>query len=184
MEIGGFTYGHGYIRPKFEDSGQPLVVGKFCSIAEDVVVFLGGEHRADWGTTYPFGEIFTNEFKEAAPEGMRRMKGGVTIGNDVWIGYGVTIMSGVTIADGAVIAANSHVIKDVGPYEMWGGNPATFIKKRFSDEVIAIMMEARWWDRSPEVINRVIPYLQKPFNLQLAEQVLSVIKEECGNTLE
>ena len=60
----------------------------------------------------------------------------VIIGNDVWIGSNVTIMSGVTIGDGVVIANNSHVVKNVEPYSLVGGNPAKLIKYRFSQEQI------------------------------------------------
>lgn len=45
-------------------------------------------------------------------------------------------MSGVTIGDGAVIANNSHVVKNVEPYSLVGGNPAKLIKYRFSQEQI------------------------------------------------
>jgi virginiamycin A acetyltransferase len=45
-------------------------------------------------------------------------------------------MSGVRIADGAIVASNSTVTKDVGPYEIVGGNPAKLIRKRFDDETI------------------------------------------------
>jgi len=34
-----------------------LVVGNFCSIAAGVNVYLGGNHRTDWVTKYPFGHI-------------------------------------------------------------------------------------------------------------------------------
>lgn len=36
-------------------------------------------------------------------------------------------MSGVTIGDGVVIANNSHVVKNVEPYSLIGGNPAKLI---------------------------------------------------------
>jgi acetyltransferase-like isoleucine patch superfamily enzyme len=39
-------------------------------------------------------------------------------------------MKGVHIGDGAIIAAGSVVTKDVPPYEIWGGNPARFLKSR------------------------------------------------------
>ena len=180
MEVGEYTYGHGYIRPKFEDTGQPLIIGKYCSIAEDVVVFLGGEHQWRWGSTFPFGEIHTNDFKEPAPEGVRPLKGGVTIGNDVWIGYGVSIMSGTTIGDGAVIAAKSHVTKNVGAYQIWGGNPAKHIRNRFSDEIIEELLKARWWDRPVEVVRKVVPLLQQPMTLEVATSILKLISVECG----
>jgi virginiamycin A acetyltransferase len=71
-------------------------------------------------------------------------KGNVIIGNDVWIGSNVTIMSGVTIGDGAVIANNSHVVKNVEPYTLVGGNPAKLIKYRFSKEQIEKLLKIKW----------------------------------------
>lgn len=70
------------------------------------------------------------------------------IGNDVWIGAHVTILCGVTIADGAVIAGNATVTRSVGPYEIWGGNPARLIRPRFPAEIAARLHALRWWDCS------------------------------------
>ena len=56
------------------------------------------------------------------------------VGNDVWIGHGAIIMGGVIIGDGAIVAAGSIVTKDVAPCTIVGGNPAGFIKNRFSSE--------------------------------------------------
>lgn len=64
----------------------------------------------------------------------------IVIGNDVWIGSSVTIMSGVTVGDGVVIAANSHVVKDVPPYAIVGGNPAKVIKFRFFEKQICDLL--------------------------------------------
>jgi virginiamycin A acetyltransferase len=92
-------------------------------------------------------------------------KGDVVIGNDVWIGHGATIMSGVTIGDGAVIAAKAVISKNVGAYEIWGGNPAKLIKTRFSEDVISDLLERKWWDNNIEDIlstsNRVCKSLKK-----------------------
>ncbi len=54
----------------------------------------------------------------------------VTIGSDCWFGAGVRILKGVTIGDGAVVATGSVVNSDIPAYEVWGGVPAKFIKKR------------------------------------------------------
>ena len=70
----------------------------------------------------------------------------MVIGNDVWIGLNTTILSGISIGDGAIIGAESLVTKNVGPYEIWGGNPAKFIKKRFDDDTIQKLLEIKWWD--------------------------------------
>ena len=56
------------------------------------------------------------------------------VGNDVWIGHGAIIMGGVVIGDGAIVAAGSVVTKDVDPCTVVGGNPARFIKNRFSTD--------------------------------------------------
>ena len=58
----------------------------------------------------------------------------VFIGNDVWIGSRVTILPGVHIGNGAVIGAGAVVTKDVPDYEVWGGNPAHFLKSRVKQQ--------------------------------------------------
>lgn len=174
MEVDKYTYGEKQITEHWTDTGQKLYIGKFCSIAKDVNVFLGGEHPTNWGTTYPFGDQNTNEFKSDS-SASRPLKGDVRIGNDVWIAHGVSIMSGITIGDGAVIGAYSHVVKDVGPYEIWGGNPAKLIRKRFSDDIINILVQVKWWNRSIEDINKIIPLLQQPMTLEIATQIRFIL---------
>ena len=39
-------------------------------------------------------------------------------------------MQGVTIGEGAVVAAGAVVTKDIPPFEIYGGVPAKFIRKR------------------------------------------------------
>ena len=80
----------------------------------------------------------------------------VSIGNDVWIGYEAVILAGVTIGDGAIIGTRAVVTKDVPPYTIVGGVPAKPIRKRFSEETIAILQDLRWWDWEEEKIARHI----------------------------
>ncbi len=74
-------------------------------------------------------------------------------------GRDVTIMSGVDVGDGAVIAANSHVVKDVPPYAIVGGNPASVINYRFEESVIEHLFELEWWSWPEDIIFQSAPFL-------------------------
>jgi len=157
MSVGKYTYGKPNIH--WNNSGARLVIGNFCSIARNVRVYLGGNHRTDWITTFPFGHIHQKVFNSFNGAGHPSTKGDVIIGNDVWIGENVTIMSGVTIGDGVVIANNSHVVKNVEPYSLVGGNPAKFIKYRFQPEQIEKLLKIQWWYWDDGKINENIHLL-------------------------
>jgi acetyltransferase-like isoleucine patch superfamily enzyme len=156
--IGRFSYGDP--EPSvIDDPYNPqatLRIGNFCSIAANVTILLGDEHRMDWVTTYPFNMVL-NEFGKM--KGQSRTKGSVIIGNDVWIGMNAFILSGVSIADGAVIGACSVVTKNVEPYTIVAGNPARIIGKRFDQETINKLLRIKWWDWSIERIKTNMPLL-------------------------
>lgn len=153
MSLGRYSYGSPIIHSWV--GNNKLEVGKFCSLAKNLHVYLdhGKGHDISFVSTYPFGIIFEDTFTNIN-NNSRNSNGDVTIGNDVWIGENVTIMSGVTIGDGAVISNNSHVVKNVEPYSLVGGNPANFIKYRFTREQIDKLLEIKWWDWEDEKINR------------------------------
>lgn len=156
-DIGEWTYGAPRIHSW--DDGTRLKVGKFCSFALNVTIILGGEHRTDWVTTYPFNTFFE---KAKDYEGHPHSKGDIVIGNDVWIGYGVILLSGITIGDGAAIGAGSVVTKDVAPYAVVAGNPAQQIKLRFPPEVIGKLQKIAWWDWPMSKIEQAWPLLMAP----------------------
>ena len=147
------------VKYHFDFTGDKLIIGKFCMIASDVKFIMNGaNHLTDSVSTYPFA-IFGNGWENAMEGKTYPQKGNINIGNDVWIGYNATIMAGVTIGDGAIIATNATVVKDVAPYSIVGGNPAKEIKKRFSDEEIAKLLELEWWNWDIEKITNNVQNL-------------------------
>ncbi|HVY06904.1 MAG TPA: CatB-related O-acetyltransferase [Burkholderiales bacterium] len=120
-------------------------VGKYCSIAEDVVFLAGGEHDHGAVSTSPVFLQYTGTYRVNS-------KGNIHVGNDVWIGHGVIVLSGVRIGDGAVVGAGAVVTRDVAPYAIVAGTPARVIKHRFAPEIIARLLEIRWWDWADEVV--------------------------------
>ncbi len=124
-------------------------VGKFCSISNYCAIG-GASHPMNWVSMSP-------AFNDS--KGMMKTKLGklhyepfvrTKIGNDVWIGSHCLIKAGVTIGNGAIIGMGSVVTHDVGAYEMWVGNPAKVIGKRFDDSLISYLEEIQWWTWSNE----------------------------------
>lgn len=152
------TYGLENLIIRSWGEGAMLHIGSFCSIADRVEIFLGGNHRTDWVTTYPFGHI-NQDIYDWHGEGHPATKGDVHIGNDVWLGSQCTILSGVTIGDGAVVAAKSVVHKDVPDYCIVAGNPAKVIKQRFTKEQIEAIKKNPWWEMPDEEIQELLPLL-------------------------
>ncbi|EJT6167524.1 CatB-related O-acetyltransferase [Clostridium perfringens] len=76
------------------------------------------------------------------------------IENDVWIGANTLIKSGVKIGNGAIIGMGSVVTKNVPPYEIWAGNPAKCIRKRFDDDIIEKLLLIKWWEYSEEKLTK------------------------------
>ena len=144
--IGPYTYGFDKMRVETWGEGANLIIGKYCSIARDVKVLLGGNHRVDWFTTFPFGHVWESQMRIPQASGHPATRGDVHIGCDVWVGLGATILSGVEIGHGAVIGAGSIVASDVPAYGIAVGNPATLKRKRFDDSLISRLLEIQWWD--------------------------------------
>lgn len=119
-------------------------IGKFTSIANNVIIG-GAMHPMDWVSMSPVFYHGRDSIAKKFTEFKRPIDKKTIIGNDVWIGQYAMIKQGVTIGDGAVIGMGSVVTKDVGSYEVWAGNPAKFLKKRFDDDTIEILNNSKWW---------------------------------------
>jgi acetyltransferase-like isoleucine patch superfamily enzyme len=156
--IGAYSYGRPKVR--FAESGHKLSIGRYCSIADRVEILLGGNHRTDWVSTYPFAALPGLWPAAKGLDGYHASRGDVVIGHDVWLGSGATILSGVRIGHGAVVAAQALVAKDVAPYAIVGGNPARLIRMRFDEATTAALLDAAWWDLDAAAVATLIPLLQ------------------------
>lgn len=162
--VGDFTYiadseFESHVTHHYEWNGDKLIIGKFCQIATGVeFVMNGANHQMNAVSTFPF---YTLEGWSMDAPSMADMplKGNTVIGNDVWIGQNAVILPGVHIGDGAIIGANSVVGSDVAPYTIVIGNPARELRKRFDDELIALMLTFKWWDKPIDEIDGLIPIL-------------------------
>ena len=82
------------------------------------------------GAALTKGTIVLSHFIDPNQKGRVFRLAKVTIEEDVFIGCNTVICNSVTIGKGAMIAAGSIVTKDIPPYQVWGGNPARYIKDR------------------------------------------------------
>jgi acetyltransferase-like isoleucine patch superfamily enzyme len=164
MSLGKYTYGCPNCIQWAQYSDAKFSAGKFCSIGGGLTIYLGGNHNTSWISLYPFGTVNVDKFNTVNVNNLGHpfTNGDVVIGNDVWIGDNVTIMSGVKIGNGSVVAANSHVVKNVEPYSIVGGNPAKLIRYRFEKEQIEKLERIKWWDWPDEKINQNLRVLCSP----------------------
>lgn len=162
--VGDFTYiadseFESHVSHLYEWNNDKLIIGKFCQIGAGVeFVMNGANHQMNAVSTFPF---YTLEGWDMLPPEKSDMplKGDTVIGNDVWIGQKAVILPGVHIGDGAIIGANSVVGSDIEPYTIVIGNPAKKLRKRFDDELIDLLLQFKWWDKSINEINDMIPIL-------------------------
>lgn len=184
VEIGEYTYyddedaihyEKNNILFNYPEFGDHLIIGKFCSIASGTQFIMGSaNHRINSVSTYPFA-VMGVEWAKRVPDHLSQLpfKGDTVIGNDVWFGRHYVIMPGVHIGDSAIIGAHSVVTKDVEPYTIVGGNPARFIRKRFDDELIELLLQWKWWDLPPEQLVDALPILCNPDLEEVKKQIQS-----------
>jgi len=172
-EIGKYSYGPLHVMT-WNDPREELHIGNFVSIANDVIIQLGGNHDMDKVSTFPFGSIL-----KVGKEDLAWSKGPVRIENDVWIGTRSLILSGVCIGQGAIVAAGSVVSKDVPPYAIVGGNPAKVIKYRFSNEIINQLLDRIDYTKVNENnMNEFIKMSSKQITFETIEEIADILNGE------
>lgn len=113
-------------------------------------MIIQGLGNVTFGDNFHSGEhcrIITSNHNfngEAVPYDSTMIHKNVVIGNNVWLGYGVIILGGVTIGDGAIIQAGAVVVKDIPPYGIAGGAPATVFKYRDKEKYDRLVAEGKF----------------------------------------
>lgn len=143
VEVGLYSDG-GCFTPFAMDPGT--TIGRYCSIAYSAASF-GANHPMNARSSHA---VFYNpSLGETDVDLLDRTN--LSIGHDVWMGHNSIVLSSVsTIGTGAVIGAGSVVHKDVPPYAVVVGHPARVVRYRFTVEIIAELLETRWWDKTLE----------------------------------
>jgi len=155
ITMGKMSYGSPVVRGDISD----IHIGKFCSIAQNVIFDCGWHHNVDFTTTFPLN-VFYPELKHITSH--PKSKGDIIIENDAWIGEGSIIMGGITIHNGAVIGAGSVVTKDVEPYQVVGGCPAKHIKYRVNNYQAEMLQKIKWWDWDDKKIIKKAELIMSP----------------------
>ena len=130
-------------------------IGKFSSIGPNFCCGLGMHPTNGISTSPMFYSTAKQNGVTLCKENKVHENAMTHIGNDVFIGANVTVLDGVTIGDGAVIGAGAVVTKDIPPYAIAVGVPATVKKYRFDDETIDQLLEKQWWNGSVDRLQEV-----------------------------
>ena len=187
--VGDFTYIADYdfeshVTHHYEWNGDKLIIGKFCQIADGVeFVMNGANHQMNAVSTFPFYTLEGWDTDPPSPADLP-LRGDTVVGNDVWIGQNAVILPGVHIGDGAIIGANSVVGSDVEPYTIVAGNPAKELRKRFDIEMTDLLLIFKWWDKSIDEINSLIPVLTCSDLAKVKTELKKRLVSECDDADE
>ena len=174
VSIGKGTYG-GIFAYTFGNPNEYLSIGNYCSIANDVVFLLGGNHDYKTLSTFPFGyKIYGAGLGNGAGT-----KGPIIVEDDVWIGYRSLILSGVTLGKGCIIAAGSIVTHDVPPYAIYASNH--IIKYRFSQNIIS-KLQKHALDMNDIQLNILKDYYQLRITDVNIDQILNALNTNVSSS--
>ena len=136
-------------------------LGRFCSIAPYAIIGPQ-EHPTSYLSTST--KLYSRDNVFGAPSDWNNNPEPPRIGSDVWIGASAFIRQGVQIGHGAVVGASAVVTHDVPPYAIVAGAPATLIRFRFPADVVAELLETRWWERSTDELAADPERFQMPWH--------------------
>lgn len=115
--------------------GGTLVIGNNVGISNSTIVCWKSIEIGDFVNIGGGCKIWDTDFHSTNPldrvhRGNTNVKTAkIELCEYAFIGGGSTILKGVTIGKNSVVAAGSVVTKSIPDNELWGGNPAKFIRK-------------------------------------------------------
>jgi phosphonate metabolism protein (transferase hexapeptide repeat family) len=134
-------------------------VGKFANIA--AMTRIGPtDHPMGNASLHHFlyrSEYYWDDVTDDAAFFAQRRARRTVIGPDTWLGHGAIIKPDVTIGAGAVVASGAVVTKDVAPYMIVAGIPATPLRARYPATVADRMQALAWWDWSHDRLRQALP---------------------------
>lgn len=131
------------------------VIGKFSSIGPNFCCGLGLHPVHGVSTSPMFYSVDCQNGITLCKENKAEEYRHTVIGNDVFIGANVTVLDGVHIGDGAVIGAGAVVTKDIPPYSIAVGVPASVKRYRFDEATIEKLLRRKWWDGDEQELDEV-----------------------------
>lgn len=170
IEVGDYSYyssfdqieDHAAAIAPYLYPGAPerLRIRRFCQIAPGVTFITSSANHPMGGlSTFPFA-VF-NPATMGAYRAEIAARGDTVVGNDVWLGFESVVMPGVRIGHGVIVAARAVVTSDVPDYAIIAGNPGRVVRLRFAPEIVARLLELRWWDASDVAITASIGAIER-----------------------
>lgn len=128
--VGDVTIGEGtsvWFNAVLRGDVNTITIGKHCNIQDGSVLH----------TLYQKSTITLGDYVSV---GHNVTIHGADVDNYALIGMGATLLDGAHVGEGAIVAAGALVLKgtQIGPYEIWGGVPAKFIKKADPEQTAEI----------------------------------------------
>lgn len=132
LRLFGAKVGIGVVIKPCVNIKQPglLCIGNHCWLGENVwidnlvMVTLGNHVCLSQGALLLTG---SHNYKMPAFD---LITGRIVLEDGAWIGAGAIVNQGITVSSHAVLSAGSVATKDLGPYQVYQGNPAVAVRAR------------------------------------------------------
>lgn len=111
-----------------------LIMDDYACLASDVDCYNVAPITIGAFATVSQGAFLCTASHDITSKNHELITAPIIISDQAWIGADAFIGMGVTIGKGAVVGARAAVFKNVNSWDVVGGNPAKFIKKRIFNE--------------------------------------------------